>query len=59
MTIQILGKKNLFMIPLSLIGLLSMIHRFDDHFDYLYEKTSQCIDTHVPKKKVTKKIPET
>ena len=27
----------------------------DDHFDYLYEKTSECIDTHVPKKKVTKK----
>ena len=27
----------------------------DDHFDYLYEKTSECIDTYVPKKKVTKK----
>ena len=26
----------------------------DDHFDYLYEKTSECIDTNVPKKKVTK-----
>ena len=26
----------------------------DDHFDYLYEKTSECIDIHVPKKKVTK-----
>ena len=26
----------------------------DDHFDYLYEKISECIDTHVPKKKVTK-----
>ena len=26
----------------------------DDHFDYLYEKTYECIDTHVPKKKVTK-----
>ena len=27
----------------------------DDHFDYLYEKTSEYIDTHVPKKKITKK----
>ena len=30
----------------------------DDHFDYLCKKTSEYIDTHVPKNKVTK-IPET
>ena len=27
----------------------------DDHFDYLYEKTSECIDIHLLKKKVAKR----
>ena len=54
-TIQILGKKNLFMTSLLLVSLSDLQISVDDHFDYLYEKTSEFVDAHVPKKKVTKK----
>ena len=54
-TIQMLGKK--IYCDYSLTDCTSLSDpqiSVDGHFDYLYEPISECIDTHVPKKKVTK-----
>ena len=53
-------RKEKFIYEYSLIDWTSLSDpqiSVDDHFDYLYEKTSECIDTYIPKakKKITKK----
>ena len=56
MTIQILGKKFIYdYFLMDWTSLSDSQISVDEHFDYLYEKTSECINTHLPKKKVTKK----
>ena len=51
------GKEE-FIYDFSLVGWTSLSDlqiSVDDHFDYLYEKTSEFVDAHVPKKKVAEK----
>ena len=61
MTTLALGRKSLFTVIRKLNGHPFSVSSIsvNEHFNHFYKKTTNCINPHVPKRKVSKKSVET